>query len=73
MAGYRKKTNWTPQAEREFTVTDERPDRFDPLRLKDLFLVAALSDGDNPPEGWAARRLSPGTNPKGPRPALRTV
>ena len=41
---YRRKTNWVPQEQREFTVTDERPDRLDFDRLKDLFLIAALSD-----------------------------
>ena len=43
MSKYRKKTGWVPQAEREFTLSDTRPDRIDRSRLADLVLVMAFS------------------------------
>ena len=65
---YRRKTNWVPQEERDFTLTDQRPERLDFDRLKDLFLVAALTDGSQVVlDGPARRRLSPGTRLASPQ------
>ena len=43
MSKYRKKTGWVPQEEREFVLSDTRPDRIDRDRLADLILVMAFS------------------------------
>jgi|GEM_PF-5527886 len=39
---YQRKTNWTPQEERQFTVTDNRPDHIDRQGVVDLLLFMAF-------------------------------
>ena len=58
MSTYRRKTGWVPQSEREFTLTDDRPDTIDVDKLAELILVMVFtSDDDSPPDGRMIARL----------------
>lgn len=60
---YRRKTGQVRQAERRFTITDDRPARFDHQALTDLVLYMSIRLAD-PDNDLLTRRIAPAGRPQ---------